>query len=679
MAPLRLPSDADVAPWTKQPGGGFVHVSVRGPIEMTDEMAETMAVAEKNEISPYKLADVGSDGAIKLRDYQNDALAALDNAWQEGKKAPLIVLPCGAGKTIVAAQSMNRLFQTRGTRSLFLAHRKELLDQTAEKIRLVSPRMRVGIVQANRNEMGRDVTIASIQTLGHHTGRRLETVIENGPYGLVICDEAHRAVSPQWMHVLNTLKERYPEILLYGMTATPGRADGVALDRVFDDVCFYRSLQNMIDLGHLVPPKGYKVTLDIDLDTIETHKGDFVQKQLSQLMNTPSVVRAVVRAWCEFGHDRKTVVFAVDIAHAHALAQEFCDAGYKAEAVDSKTKKSERAAIFKRYRSGETKLLCQCEIAVEGYDDPSVEAILQARPTKSQTLYVQSVGRGLRPYPAKTECIVIDCVGNSERHSIMQLASLSGFDPERALHGAAGDGKEPEVGDETPEVIGAEISGEEFELTHRANQRSRYTWRQASLGWILQIPRIGYYLVAWHDRQHTKSIIRFYDQRPGRRDDPPRDVMKDPVSFEIAYQMVEAECDRIFNARMYRKTAEFQSEDTIDDLPPEINFVDIDEGLDEEIHIPEAFMLKDAKWRNNKASAKQLGLLKKLGVKEKTMPDKAGEASDLIAILQVERDAKMRLPPTQKQVAYLRLNGLGSAKTKGAAGRKIWQHRKATQ
>jgi hypothetical protein len=143
--------------------------------------------------------------------------------------------------------------------------------------------------------------------------------------------------------------------------------------------------------------------------------------------------------------------------------------------------------------------------------------------------------------------------------------------------------------------------------------------------------------------------------------------------------MVESECDRIFNARLRRQSAEFQEDEKYPEMPPEINFVDLDEGLDEEIHIPEAFMLKGALWRERPASAKQQDLLAKLGVKERSMPDKAGEASDLITILRVERDAKMRLPPTPKQIGYLRYHSLPEAKTKGEAARKIWQHKKEMQ
>jgi len=679
---MRTDVDAPLwTPWTRQPGDeGVLHVAVVGPGTTQATPKDLQPATHDTLADPYLLAPssrASRNGAVRLRDYQKEAIAALDTSWRKGHRAPLIVLPTGVGKTIVAAEVMSNLFVSRGYRSLFIAHRKELLDQTAEKIRLVSPLTRVGVVQAKRDETGRDVTVASIQTIGHRSETRLQRLLSNGPYNLVVADECHHAVSPQWRRVLDALREQNPEMLMVGLTATPGRADGTALDQVFDDVAYEKNTFDMIRAGWLVPPKGFKVTLDLDLEQVDTREGDFVRSQLSKVMNTPHVNRAVVQAWQQYSHNRKTIAFTVDIAHAHALRQTFEDAGYKAEAVDSKLKNRERDAVFRRFRAGETKILVNCEIATEGFDDPTTECILHARPTQSQALYIQCTGRGLRLAPAKTELIVIDCVGNSDRHHIVQLASLSGFDPERGPGAGRGEGQQGDDDDEQPNVLGASIRGEEVELGRRP-AATRYQWRETSLGWVLQIPRIGYYLVGWHDRTANKCIIRFYDQRPGRRDEPARNVIRDPVDFELAYGLVEAECDRIFLARNRRQGADFRTPDDHGEMPPEMSFVDLDEGTDEALHVPEAWMLRDAQWREQPATAKQTGLLSKLGVKDTTMPSTAGEASDLITILQTERDLKMRLPPTQKQIAYLKLNGLPMAKTKGAAARSIWQHRKAT-
>lgn len=681
----------------------MLHVQVIGSSNapIPESMQSTAKPASVDNLPTLHIPKASSSPGhtkVTLRDYQRECVEAIHGSWKRGVKSPLVVLPTGSGKTIIAASLMDSVFGSRGYRSVFLAHRRELIEQTVEKIDLVTHVFtpRIGVVQGKRNELGRDITVASIQTLGgSRSKRRLQEFIDSGPHHLLICDEAHHAVSPQWTRVLNAMREAYPDLLTFGMTATPGRADGTALDSVFDEVVFERNLLDMIRDGYLVPPKGYHVKLGLNLDRVNTKGGDYEKKQLSKIMNQPMVNRAVVEAWCKYSHNRKTVLFAVDVAHAIALRDEFRDAGYKADHVDGKMKVRQRSAVLKNFRNGETKILVNCEIATEGFDEPSIECIQFARPTQSQALYIQCLGRGLRLYPAKTECIVIDCVGNSERHKPVQLASLAGFDPERndSYSSGNGDGDNDDPIVVVPTVIGSNVSGHEIDITG-TRATTKYPWVETKLGWVLQIPSIGYYLVAWSTKNQTKCTIRFYDQRPGRRKTPPVDVVAQPIDFQLAYGLVEAEMDRIFNARSNRgmvrrkdgsfyqdpdreaKEFDIQEEHEL----PEINFVDLEEGTEEELDVPDALMLRDAAWRLRPATEKQLALLSKLGVKKKSLPEQAGEASDLITILRIERDAKMRLPATHKQLAYLRYNELSipNGITKGQAAQIIWKHRKAT-
>jgi hypothetical protein len=502
------------------------------------------------------------------------------------------------------------------------------------------------------------------------------------------------------MRFISAMREAFPELQLLGMTATPGRTDGAALDQVFDQVVFERNLLDMIKGGYLVPPKGYRVNLGLNLDLVGSAGGDFVQRQLSKLMDQPMVNRAIVEAWCKYAHNRKTIVFAVDIKHTLSMRDEFKDAGYATEHIDGKMSTRTRGAVLKRFREGVTKILVNCEVLTEGFDEPSIEAVLFARPTQSQMLHIQTLGRGLRLYPLKTECLVIDCVGNSERHGPpIQLAGLAGFDPERRSSGSSSggpsDGSDDSDADPLliPTVINSNVTGVEFDLTGHSS-KARYQWRETSLGWVLQVPRIGYYLVAWSSKQHTRATIRFYDQRPGKRQSPAVDVVAQPIEFPLAYGLVESEMDRILNARANRGMArrsngavyedpyandrEFRTKESYGDMPPEVNFVDLDEGTEEQLEVPEALVLRDAAWRTRKPTASQLEFLRKLGVKEKSLPDTAGEASDLITILRIEKDAKLRLPATPKQIAYLRIHHLpvGENPTKGAAASVIWKHRK---
>jgi superfamily II DNA or RNA helicase len=693
--PWRRVDSGAMRQWTVQPGGeGVLAISVQkydGPL---DEQPRVVRPAQ----APVILPDGKLSGVVQLRDYQVECVQAVARAWAEGMQAPLVVLPTGAGKTIIASYMMDYYFHNHGQRALFLAHRKELVRQTAEKALLVTSGRSVmlpsvGIMLGSKNDLRRDITIASVQTLGSTQGSRLSLYMlsaNGGAPDVLILDEAHHAVSPQWRRVIGSIRDANPRVKIVGMTATPGRADGTALDTVFDGVVFERNLIDMIRDGYLVPPKGYRVPLRVDLDSVKTDGGDYQQKSLGKIMNTPPVNQAVIEAWRAYGHNRKTVVFAVDVAHAVALKEEFNDAGYAAEHVADKMGARERDAVFKRFRAGETQILVNVEIATEGFDDSSIEAILMARPTQSQALYIQCMGRGLRPHPGKTECIVIDCVGNSERHSPVQLATLAGFGvaAPAAGGGNGGDGEDDETVMDEP-APNAELQvglTVEFDITNEQH-RSRYKWRETSMGWVMAIPRVGYYLVAWESTAHARCTIRFYDQREGRRNQPPVQVLKDPVPFEMAYGLVESEMDRLFAARSrrnMRRTTEggvFEVDDPGDRHTgpfPDVNFVDLEEGTDESLDVPETLLLSGAGWRTKPATDRQRELLLKLGAKEKGLPDKAGEASDMITILRVEREMRMRVPPTPKQLGYLIRHGLPPASTKGEAARAIWQHRKAT-
>jgi superfamily II DNA or RNA helicase len=667
--------------WTLQPGTPFRSYTLASPTTGADLEPERKAVH-------VPMASSGGGTTVKLRDYQAEAIDAVRVAWQNGAKAPLIVLSTGAGKTVVAAEIMARVNAGSDEKCLFLAHREELLSQTVSTVRLVSPNTRVGLVQQKNNELGREITVASVATVGHKSGNRLKELVSRGPYRLVIIDECHHATAAQYTRVIAALREANPDVLLLGLTATPGRADGTALDRVFDVVAYEKNIFDLVNRGWLVPPRGFDVPIDIDLDQEETENGDYVVTQLSKLMNKPPVIRAVVEAWRAHGLDRKFLVFAVDVQHAHALAAEFRDAGYAALAVDGSMKKKERRAALDAFRQGQVKLLVSCNVLSEGYDDPSAEGVLLARPTQSQALMIQQIGRGLRLHPTKTECLVIDCVGNSKKHRPVQLASLAGLSPVDGFGRGGGSGEETDdVAEEAPVEAGVSAAalGHVTEVSFGAKRQPRgsYQWRETTLGWVLQIPKVGYYLVGWSDATKHRATIKFFDQRAGKRHAPPREMVRQPVEFDMAYGLVEGEMDRLFRAQnsQFRNERLAEGEDAEDRDQATASLVDLDEGVDEDVVLPDAeLMLRDAGWRANDITPKQRSILLDLGVKEKTMPDKCGEASDLITIMRVERDMKMRMPATIKQINYLRYHGLplGENLTKGMAARAIWMHRKAT-
>lgn len=699
-----MPYELTPRAYTRQPDGNVYSIDVE-PVTAEEAaamvpkplsgMAREIAEREAMRNVPMGTGERPNRSAIRLRDYQLEAIEAVTDAWNRGKNAPLVVLPTGAGKTIVAAELISRFCEANPTKkAMFLAHREELLTQTRSKLMVVNDSISVGVVQGSSNQLGRRVTVASVQTVGHHTGRRIAEVMAAGQVGLLIIDEAHHATAPGYQRVIERLKDGDPELVIMGLTATPDRADGTALDSVFNTVAYARDIFWMIEHGYLVAPTGVTVKLDIDLDAVATREGEFVSSQLSKIMNQPPVNFAVVRAWQEHGFDRKMLAFCVDVAHAEALAETFRDAGYPSAAIHGELPKKERERVLDDFRKGALKIVTNCEVLTEGYDDPSTEGIIMARPTQSRGLFAQAIGRGLRPYPGKTECIVIDVVGNSEKHSLASLASLAGLDPLGAAESESSEPKDPTdellaEEDELPNVNDVRASQvRELDFQRLARRRQlRYAWRETTIGWTLQIPRVGYFLVAWADTAHTKCTVHFYDMREGRRDQPPVHVLSSPVDFDLAYGMVEGELERFLRARATRNNPQWGNrgnEEPAEDDPNAqasiFAWIDLDDGLSEEIHVPEAMMMNDAGWRRRPISPKQEQLLRKLGAKNTTMPQTAGEAADLITVLQVEHDYKMRLPPTPKQLGYLRHHRIPFTRelTKQGAARLIVEHRRAT-
>lgn len=369
---------------------------------------------------------------IKLRDYQEDAIAKVLEARDEGIRRSLLVLGTGAGKTIIAAELIRRL----NVPTLFLAHREELLTQTIDKLHMVWPGAPAGIVQASQNEYHRQIVVASVQTLV----RRVEKWADPDRFGLIIADEAHHATSPTFRKVLKAygfLPEVPDGKLLVGVTATPDRADGVGLGNVFQKIVYKRNMLDLIRTSYLSDLRGVRVVTKLDLDQVKVQGDDFDEKELSLAVNSPDRNRLIAKAVQEHAHNRKTIVFAVNVAHAIGLSRAFAEANFRAAVIHGAMPKELRKQILGDFDDGKTQVLCNCNILTEGYDSPAVDAIVVARPTKSRSLFAQMVGRGTRLYPGKENCLVIDVADNSSRHNLVGLPSLLGLSIKEVKEGVA--------------------------------------------------------------------------------------------------------------------------------------------------------------------------------------------------------------------------------------------------
>jgi DNA repair protein RadD len=338
-----------------------------------------------------------------LRDYQLRAIDELRAGFRAGHRRMLLVSPTGSGKTSVAAEMLRQSIE-RGHRALFIAHRKELISQAAERFRAEG--IHCGIIMAREKEdRAAPLQIASIQTLA----RRPK------PPARVICyDEAHHCAADSYLRTFAA----YPDAWIVGLTATPFRTDGRGLKDLFDGVVVASTPSELIARGYLCSWGGYRYVVP-NLDGIRTVAGEYEQKGLALACSEPKVIGDVVAQWLAHAAHLKTILFAVNIAHSQALAQAFSDKGIHVETIDHHMGKTEREAIVGRVRSGQTRIICNVGILGEGVDIPDLECAILARPTKSLALYLQQVGRVMRPATGKTGARIHDHGGCVQRHGLL--------------------------------------------------------------------------------------------------------------------------------------------------------------------------------------------------------------------------------------------------------------------
>lgn len=362
--------------------------------------------------------------ALELRPYQVEAIAAIEEAERRGVRRPLLGLPTGTGKTVIFAA----LIRKRGGRALVLAHRDELLSQATDKIRQIDPVTRMGLVKAEANEIEAPVVVASMQTLARQS--RLAQLPRQ--FETVVVDEAHHATADTYRRVLEWTAD---SPLVLGVTATPERADNASLGEVWDEVVYSRTLLEMIRAGYLVDLRGLRVRLDVDFSRLRVSHGDFVDTEAAAVLTAADAPAHACTAYLEHAAGRKALLFTPTVELAHLMAEAFRDGDVSAEAVDGSLPLEERRAILARLRSGKTQVVANCAVLTEGFDEPSVDCVIIARPTRSRILYVQMIGRGTRTFPNKRDCMIVDLVGATERFDLLTLPRLFGLGGAQALEG----------------------------------------------------------------------------------------------------------------------------------------------------------------------------------------------------------------------------------------------------
>lgn len=375
---------------------------------------------------------------IVLRPYQHDAVAAAHAAHARGQRRPAVVVATGGGKSVIIAEvaRTSRHGIAGGKRALILAHRKELVEQNAQEMRDVAPDLRVGIVKGTRNELQAHVISASTATLANPLRRAQLRDI-----GLVIYDECHHAPSRTSVEVLQHFGcmgvrgPRGDDAMALGFTATMMRGDKLALGDIWPEVVYVRDIADLIapdpvsGKSYLVRPHGIRVQVDdLDLSRVRKVGGDWSAGGLGAAVEDSMAPKKIVEALREHAPDRQTILFAPLVHTAEVIRDALREGGFTAELVHGGTDDRERERVLQAYRDGRVQVLCNAMVFTEGTNLPMTSCIAIARPTENAGLFIQMIGRGLRLWPGKTDCVVLDMVDATGRHRLKLPIELFGED-----------------------------------------------------------------------------------------------------------------------------------------------------------------------------------------------------------------------------------------------------------
>ena len=338
---------------------------------------------------------------MQLRPYQQQAIDDLRAAYRSGAQAPLLVAPTGAGKTVILAAITSSAI-ARGRKVLILVHRRELIHQASSK--LTAAGVEHGIIAAGVQRADAPVQVASVQTLV----RRIATI--NWQPCLVIIDEAHHAAAGSWSKIL----DHWPGALRLGVTATPCRLDGRGLGDTFDALVEGPSVQMLTSAGYLSPARIFAPPMVADLSQLRRRAGDYANDQAAAAMTRPTVTGDAISHYQRLAGAQQAIAFCCNIAHAESVQDAFETAGISSRLLLGNT--TDRDAVVTAFAAGTVRVLVTVDVVSEGFDIPAASVAILLRPTQSLGLYLQQVGRVLRPATGKAAAIILDHVGNVTRH-----------------------------------------------------------------------------------------------------------------------------------------------------------------------------------------------------------------------------------------------------------------------
>ena len=388
---------------------------------------------------------------MKLRDYQNDALLNVKNAYERGVHRVLISLFVGAGKTVLASALPLVIKPKKDDVMCILVNRDELVGQTITKLRAMHPNGIIGIEKANKRAEGdANFIVASVQTLHE---KRLDELYErfHNKIGILLIDECHHAVAQSYRAITDRFFSHRSDGLLVGITATPQRTDGTGLGTLFDEVVMHHDMKWGIDNGYLVDISCYRVSTKTHLDDVASRGGDYAIDELSHVIDTVDRNDIVVSAYKQHTPGKKAIAFCPTVNHAKHLCEAFLAHGIPAAWACGSTARQERSEIIKNFRTGKIRVLVNAQLFTEGFDVPDAEVLIGCRPTQSTSMYIQMCGRVMRPLDGvasllspdtsiaerkqfiatsnKPFATILDIVDQTKKHNLVTLPTLWGLPP----------------------------------------------------------------------------------------------------------------------------------------------------------------------------------------------------------------------------------------------------------
>ena len=344
---------------------------------------------------------------IVLRPYQENLIKNAGVVIRQGKKAPLLVLPTGGGKTVVFSEICKRA-KGKNSKVLILVHRRELIKQSAKKLEDIN--LKYGIIAAGFKTSNHHVQIASVQTLA----RRLLTTTFTPD--LIIIDEAHHAIAGSWKKII----DQWPNAIRIGCTATPCRLDGKPLgqNNLFDHLILGASILKLVENNYLAPHKVFAAPQKLQLKQIKTRGGDYAKEELEEEIKRADITGDAVQQYKKHANGLPAIAFCISVNHAISVKQKFNDAGIKADIITGEMDTADRDQVINDLSSGSIQVLVSIEVISEGFDLPICSTAILLRPTKSLSLFLQQCGRILRPQKNKT-AIILDHVGNTFVHGFV--------------------------------------------------------------------------------------------------------------------------------------------------------------------------------------------------------------------------------------------------------------------